>query len=129
MQKGRVLVIDDEPAIGASTAAVLQELGYEARHATVAASVPAIVREWVPDTILQDVRMPGLHLGRFVREVRAALPAVRIVLFSASADVQEMARTLDVDGWLEKPFRAHELLAAVARRAGARAEARAATPA
>lgn len=113
MAARRVIIVDDEPAILTSTAALLTASGCEVLPLNDPALVAATVREWRPHALLQDARMPGLDLPELVSSVRAADPLVDIVLFSAGMDTQERALALGLDAWLEKPFRVDELLRAV----------------
>lgn len=108
----RVLVVDDEPAILRSTQLLLEDVGWEvlalSNHLQALEALPG----FQPDVILQDVRMPGLRLEEYLPRVRKESPA-RIVLFSASIDLDGALAALPVDARLEKPFKPHQLFEAV----------------
>ncbi len=86
--KPRALIADDHPIIRAALRDDLVEGGFEvcAETATGGEALAAAMRER-PDICLLDMHMPGDGV-RFVREIRARLPAVRLVLLTAAADTQ-----------------------------------------
>lgn len=110
-----VLIVDDEPAILQSTRLLAEDLGFEVVATARAEEVLALVRLHRPNVLLQDVRMPGLDLGRLVSDLRALPEAahLRIVLFSATMDLEEIARQVEPSAILEKPFRPQDLQAAL----------------
>lgn len=108
----RILLVDDEAPILSSTAMLLESFGHEVRTTASHADVVSLIEEDTPDLVLHDVRMPGLVIGQQVLALRSSHRgrAVRIVLFSAGMDLEEVASALPVDGCLEKPFKPHELM-------------------
>jgi CheY-like chemotaxis protein len=121
----RVLIVDDEPAILSSTAALLRNMDFDVATCADARMIREAIERVVPDVLLQDVRMPGLDLERLVFSLRdddrwRDLP---IVLFTAGMDAQEIARRIDVAAVLEKPFAPHDLAAVLGRALDARATA------
>jgi CheY-like chemotaxis protein len=108
--QGRVLIIDDEPAICDVAANFVKELGFEAITASDAASV--YLHELKDsDIIFIDVAMPGMD-GMQILEVLSRRNAkCGIVLMSSSYDEQAGAeamakeRGLRLIGVLHKPFR------------------------
>lgn len=115
--RARVLIVDDDPDIRESTAMLLALSGFDVRtHAEASGIVERIGAER-PDVVLQDVMMPGLDLRGLMRTLRdhAALRRVRIVLFSASVDVEATAREVGADGGVGKPFEVQVLIRALER--------------
>ena len=57
--------------------------------------------------------MPGLDIDAVVGQIRARpeWAHVRIIIFTASMDLEEVASRLGVWGFLEKPFKPAELVA------------------
>ncbi|HET6405747.1 MAG TPA: response regulator [Candidatus Thermoplasmatota archaeon] len=118
----RVLVVDDEPAILRSTAYILKDLGYDVYTCGEAREILSVARDATPDVVLQDVRMPGLDLERTVTALRSeAQRELRLILFTASLEGEELAERLHADAFIPKPFRPAELVEALgpAERAGA----------
>ncbi len=112
-----ILVVDDEPAIRMTAAAILEMQGY--RTATAEDGDKALERalELQPDLVLSDVVMPGLNGVQLAIALSEALPNTRILLFSgntATTDILEGARTQGYDfRILAKPVPMEELLAEV----------------
>lgn len=110
-----MLVVDDDPRVLASTAELLAHLGFRVATCERADGVLDALLHEPPDVLLQDVRMPGLDVAKLVARIRAQpeLARVRIVLFSAAHDLDELAARIQPDAVLEKPFAAEALLRAV----------------
>ena len=106
----RVLVVDDDADIGESTVMLLELSGHEARHARSGLEVTGTLGSFAPDVVLQDVNMPGLDLQATVRACRAAVPGVKVMLFTGSVDGEALVEEAGADGVLAKPFHVDELL-------------------
>src|SRR5205807_5874161 len=59
--RGRVLVIEDDPAAAALLRTYMQKAGYHVDTAATGESGLAAVREQRPDAILLDVLLPGIR--------------------------------------------------------------------
>jgi CheY-like chemotaxis protein len=108
--KPTVLIVEDEPAIRAVVAALLEEEGYTVRRARDGLEALSIIDSDPVDLILSDVVMPKLDGASLVRRLRQQGQFVPVVLMSAVyADV-------DLPGipFVPKPFDADRLLEAVA---------------
>ena len=57
---GRVLVVEDEPRVGAMLREVLVELGYIVKVAVRGAEALQLVPVFEPDVVLLDLIMPGM---------------------------------------------------------------------
>lgn len=117
----RILVIEDERSVQQFLQAALERSGYTA---TVADSGVAGVERMKSgeefDFIVSDMRTPGGMNGADVhRWVRANRPELASKMLFITGDIinEETSRVLQQTGvpWLEKPFRVHELLAAIER--------------
>jgi CheY-like chemotaxis protein len=107
--KPTVLIVEDEPAIRAVVAALLEEEGYAVRRARDGLEALSIIESDPVDLILSDVVMPKLDGASLVRRLRQRGQFVPVVLMSAVyADV-------DLPGvpFVPKPFDADRLLEAV----------------
>ena len=117
----RVLVVDDEASIRDLLAKTLALAEYEVDTAPDAATALNRVRGADYNLLIADLRMPGmdgLTLIRQVKKIRADLPVIIITGFSSEASAIE-AVNLGVAGYLRKPFRVPEVLAAAAKALGA----------
>lgn len=111
----KVLVVDDEGSILASTRLLLADMGYRVATCGVASMIRKAIETEEPDVVLQDVRMPGLDLDAFVADLRRdpRWKELPIVVFSASLEVEEIAERIGARGILDKPFRPGQLRAAL----------------
>ena len=114
----RVLVADDEDDIRALVAVAVRRAG-----CTVVGSVGdgdaalTQARAELPDLTVLDVSMPGRTGLEVCTELRAdpATTAVRVLLLSAGASAEDVARGLaaGADAYLPKPFTVAGLVAEV----------------
>ena len=118
-----VLVVDDSLTVRRVTQRLLVREGY--RVTTAKDGLDALERlvEETPAVILSDIEMPRMDGFDFVRNVRAdarfaPLPVIMITSRIAQKH-REYAASLGVDHYLGKPYSEDELLALVARYAGA----------
>lgn len=122
----RILLVEDEPAIRALVAEMLEETGVEVRCAARGAEAVRDARRHRPHLVLLDIVLPDLDGLAVCRLLRASLPEVPIHMLTArvrKAD-RESARKAGATGYIEKPFTSEQLLALVAHCRG-RAPARA----
>jgi CheY-like chemotaxis protein len=109
---GRVLVVDDDPAIRDVVADLLREAGYLVQEAADGASAIRAVVTSAPDLVLLDIEMPGLSGVEALRTIRAVAPAARVVMLTGNSD-SELARSALAFGafdYIPKPFEPSHLL-------------------
>ena len=121
----RVLVVDDEPSIRDLLAKTLALAEYDVDTASDGSSALDRLRETrgAYDLMIADLRMPGmdgLTLIREVKHINANIPIIIITGFSTESSAIE-AVNLGVAGYLTKPFRVPQVLAAAAKALGASA--------
>jgi len=119
--RARVLVVDDEASIRDLLAKTLALAEYDVETASDATTALNRVRASEYDLLIADLRMPGmdgLTLVKQVKGIRAELPVIIITGFSSETSAIE-AVNLGVAGYLRKPFRVPEVLAAAAKALGA----------
>lgn len=109
----RVLVVDDDPFIGALVCRVLKRRRHEAEHCTtVTAAREALDGRGPFSHLLTDARLATAVEGvQLATEARARFPEMRVLLMSGAtrADAQVPAEFV----LLSKPFEAADLLAAL----------------
>lgn len=109
--RGIALVVDDEDMVRATTAHMLEELGYQVLEASSADQALPLLRSDVDLSLLiTDHLMPGMDGTQLVRFARAQCPGLRTLIVSGYADVDDIAADLPR---LTKPFRAEELASAI----------------
>lgn len=116
----RVLVVDDEESVRELLTRTLRLAEYEVETVADGASGLERLRQGPCDLLIADLRMPGmdgLSLIREARRLHPQLPVIIITGYSSEASAIE-AVNLGVNGYLIKPFRVSQVLAAVARTLG-----------
>ena len=88
-----VLVVEDDPAVRATTADMLRDLGYQVMEAADGRMALETIRSTAVDLVFTDVVLPGgLNGADVAREVRALAPSTAVLLTSGYT-----ARLVDLD--------------------------------
>jgi signal transduction histidine kinase/CheY-like chemotaxis protein len=106
----RVLVVEDNEAVGHFADEVLRDLGYQTRLVGNAVDALAALESGHPDfdVVFSDVIMPGLNGVEMAREIRRRHPEMPVVLTSGYSSVlaQDSNREFEL---LRKPYSIEEL--------------------
>ena len=116
----RVLVVDDEASIRDLLAKTLALAEYDVDVAPDGRSALERMRMYPYDLLIADLKMPGMDGLAVIREAKrykADLPVIIITGFSTESSAIE-AVNLGVSGYLTKPFRVPQVLAAAAKALG-----------
>ena len=103
---------------------VLSHAGFQVRVAENGAEGVRQFREWRPQFIWMDIRMPvmdGIEATRLIRQYEGGRE-VRIVAVTASGDVGKRHEILaeGLDDYVRKPYRSAEVFACMSRHLGCR---------
>jgi two-component system nitrogen regulation response regulator GlnG len=112
----RILVVDDEPAIGWSLRELLTDEGHAVDVTANVADALAAATRSRPDAILLDVRLPGRDGIDAIPDLRETGPAP-IVVMTAFGDLDTAVRAVRAGAfdYLVKPFDLEHVSAVVAR--------------
>ena len=116
----RILVVDDEASIRDLLAKTLALAEYDVDVAPDGRSALDRMRLYPYDLLIADLKMPGMDGLAVIREAKrykADLPVIIITGFSTESSAIE-ALNLGVAGYLTKPFRVPQVLAAAAKALG-----------
>jgi excisionase family DNA binding protein len=116
----RILVVDDEASIRDLLAKTLALAEYDVDVAPDGRSALERMRMYPYDLLIADLKMPGMDGLTVIREAKrykADLPVIIITGFSTESSAIE-AVNLGVAGYLTKPFRVPQVLAAAAKALG-----------
>ncbi len=116
----RVLVVDDEASIRDLLSKTLALAEYDVDVAPDGRSALERLRMYAYDLLIVDLKMPGVDGLAVIREAKrykADLPVIIITGFSTESSAIE-AVNLGVAGYLTKPFRVPQVLAAAAKALG-----------
>ncbi|MFM9059151.1 MAG: sigma-54-dependent transcriptional regulator, partial [Planctomycetaceae bacterium] len=113
----RILVVDDEPAIGWSLRELLADHGHEVAVAASAEEALEVCDRFAADAILLDVRLPGRDGIAAIPDLRARAPAAPVVVMTAFGDLDTAVRAVQAGAfdYLLKPFDLDRVTDVVAR--------------
>jgi CheY-like chemotaxis protein/ribosomal protein S27E len=100
--KCRVLVVEDDPLVLQTTAAIVHSFGFSVRTAEDGFVALKILREVLPDIILCDLRMPGMSGFELLSIVRRRFPHIPTIAVSGEYILASMPLGLLVDHFFQK---------------------------
>lgn len=122
MGNQRILIVDDEKSLLEVVSYALKEAGYKVATAVDAREAEQLFKQFDPELVILDIRLPdrsGFELCRLVR----ANSEVPVIILSAKTDEVDKVLGLELgaDDFVTKPFSPRELVSRVRahlRRAG-----------
>ena len=110
---GRILFVDDEPALIMMGQKILGKLGYQVQTTNSPVEALEMFRSKPTefDLVITDLTMPeltGINLAKALLEIRPGLPIVLCTGFSDQVN-EEMVKSMGIRGLLLKPLTIHEL--------------------
>ena len=125
----RILIVDDDPALGVVLDALLRQAGYLPRVVQSGPAALAAIDQHAVDVILSDVKMPGMDGLDLLQALGERRPDLPVVLLTAHGTVPLAVEAMKrgAADFLLKPFDRDELLF-VMRKALAAGDRAAAAP-
>ena len=126
----RVLVVDDDAAVGKVLAALMTQAGYSATWAESAESALAQLSKRAYDVVISDVRMPGMDGMTLLEKLAKEQPDLPVVLLTAHGTVPMAVEAMrkGAADFLLKPFDRDEVLFVVKKALAGSREARQSPP-
>ncbi|MFT5523283.1 MAG: two-component system response regulator HydG [Pirellulaceae bacterium] len=100
----RILVVDDEPDMARGLRRILRINGYDVQIAHSGEEAIDRSREWPPDGILMDIKMPGIDGVEAYRQIRVMCPNAFVVFMTAFSSLVDEAREEGAVDVLTKPL-------------------------
>jgi DNA-binding NtrC family response regulator len=114
-----VFVVDDEPVIASTLAAILNASGFQATAFTSPEDAIKAAEREGPSVLISDVVMPGMNGVDLAIHLRSLYPKCKVLLFSGQAATREIIDLAKNAGHdfelLAKPIHPKDLLAAIRR--------------
>ena len=111
----RILVVDDDPTVGAALEHILKHEGYQVSRARDGRGALAVVGDRPPDLILLDLNMPQVGGYEVCQRIKGdpATSLLPIVILTGESefDARMQAWEAGADDFLTKPFQVVEVLA------------------
>jgi CheY-like chemotaxis protein len=106
--RGRVLVVDDEPGVVMVLTDLLVGEGYRVRQADNGHEALQLVAEWLPDAVVLDLTLPGIdgvEVARRIRDLPDAQAArVPIIVVTGAHAGLGAASAVGAVAAIRKPF-------------------------
>lgn len=115
-QRGRVLVVDDEPTIGDVVSRYLERAGYHTALAVTGKDALSSVAAERPDVVVLDLMLPdldGLEVMRRLRNKERERTAIILLTARGEESDRVTGLRLGADDYVVKPFSPAELVARV----------------
>jgi two-component system cell cycle response regulator DivK len=114
----KVLIIEDNPANMTLAVFLLQLAGHTVLSATDAEAGLRLARDAQPNLILMDMQLPrmdGLEATALLKrdDATRTIPVIALTALAMKGD-EERIRAAGCDGYIAKPMRYREFLAAIA---------------
>lgn len=102
----KILVIDDEIDLTQMIAFQFKAKGFEVKTAGDGVEALEMVHDFKPDLIILDMNMPRMGGIEFYSKICGTngLPLYPVMVLTARANVENMFKDLDIDGFMVKPF-------------------------
>jgi two-component system, chemotaxis family, chemotaxis protein CheY len=112
-----IMVVDDSEDVRLMTSLILRQAGYRVVEAIDGKDALSKIDEQPVDVVITDLNMPnmgGIELVKVLRSRSAntSIPIIMVTTVSRESK-QDEARAAGVTAWVLKPYRPHQLLAAV----------------
>ena len=116
-ERGRILLVDDDPDLLSSLSDLLQPQGYEVAVANSVESARRVTTAFEPDVALLDIRLGpdnGIDLIAMLKQQR---PGLACLIMTGYADIESAVRALreGADDFLSKPIDPPNLIRALNR--------------
>lgn len=113
----RILIIEDEEAIGNMISYALRRADFQPIYAADVNEAQEAIAEQVPDLMLLDWMLPGISGIEFARRLRRSptTESIPIIMLTARSEEDDRVSGLEagVDDYICKPFSSRELLARI----------------
>jgi two-component system, NtrC family, response regulator HydG len=126
-QAGRILLIDDDPALGGYLTRVLTRGGFDVTHELDSASALRRIEAQDWDLLITDIELPGMNGLELLERVGQLVPSLPVAVLTGNPTVDYAVSALRSAAaeFLQKPIGAGDLIAKAAELIRAGREARA----
>ena len=114
---GKVLVVDDQKNMRATTAIVLRQAGHAVDEAEDGAAAIQRIQQDTFDVVLTDLRMPTVDGMEVLRAAQRIAPETQVIVMTAYGTIESAVDAIRQGAYdfLAKPFKEDELLLRVSK--------------
>ncbi|BCJ87643.1 response regulator [Effusibacillus dendaii] len=107
----KILIVDDQYGIRMLLNEVLEKEGYEVHQAPNGQTALQIVKDYKPDLVLLDMKIPGMDGLEILRHIRKTEAELKVIMMTAygELDLIKEAMALGALTHFTKPFDIDEL--------------------
>ncbi len=115
MNRGRVLIVDDEAIVRVSCQRILVPEGYEVRSAGSATEGFAILADGPIDVVLTDLKMPDIDGIELLRRVKEEWPDTEVIVITGYQTINTAVQAIKLGAfdYIEKPFVPDDIVEAI----------------
>ncbi|NDP22643.1 MAG: response regulator [Paludibacter sp.] len=115
--KNKILIYDDDEEILLLCKAILSKYDFEVETLSRCENILNDVEAIQPHLILMDLWIPEIGGEKAIEILKQDESAKQtpVLLFSANADIKEICKKVNADGYIEKPFTINTLIETVKR--------------
>ncbi len=113
----KIVVIDDEADIREVISIVLSDAGFEVATAGDGESGIQATREFSPQVVITDIRMPKMDGIQVLETLKQQQPEIEVIVLTAFGEMQQAAQALELDAsdYITKPISDDVLFIALKR--------------
>ncbi|MFZ2198432.1 MAG: sigma-54 dependent transcriptional regulator [Thermodesulfovibrionales bacterium] len=117
MNKGRVLIIDDEEIVRTSCQRVLEPAGYSVKTAANGDDGFTLLKNHTFDLVITDLMMPDMDGIEVLRKIGETWPETEVVIMTGYGTVKTAVRAMKIGvfDYIEKPFNPGDLITITAK--------------
>lgn len=115
-----VLIYDDDLEILFLCKAILQKDKYRVETLSRCENVISDIARLKPDIILMDLWIPEIGGEKAITMMKENTNTqhIPVILFSANAEIKEIGKKINADGYIEKPFDINEFKETIKKNIG-----------
>jgi len=83
----RVLLVDDDPSVAAGLTVLLEDMGWEVRHADTARRAYMEYSSWSPDAVMLDVELPDASGIEVLQQLKGYAEETPVIMMSGVGTV------------------------------------------
>ena len=112
MNKGRILIIDDEEIVRTSCQRILEPEGYSVKTADNGKAGVTLLKNNTFDLVITDLMMPDMDGIDVLRKTRETWPDTEVIIMTGYGTVKTAVRAMKIGvfDYIEKPFSPEDLL-------------------
>ena len=102
-----ILIYDDDKEILLLCKAVLTKYNFVVETLSKCENILTDIETFNPDLILMDLWIPQIGGEKAIEIIKQnkSIKHPPVLIFSANADIKEITKKVNADGYIEKPFR------------------------